>query len=102
MAHIFLEASADMLEVVVFPQFSGLLLLTQVKAPALIVQGDQDAVVPTPAVLKALERLQQRPAGAATSYVELPRCGHIPMEEYPREFVDSCASFLHERYLDSN
>jgi len=60
----------------------------------LIVQGDTDAVVPTPAVLRARDRLAARPGGAATEYVELKRVGHIPMEERPAEFVDAAAGFL--------
>jgi len=68
----------------------------QVRAPVLIVQGDVDAVVPTPAVLRARDRLAARPAGAGvvTEYVELQRVGHIPMEERPAEFVDAAAGFL--------
>lgn len=50
----------------------------QMKAPAVIIQGAEDAVVPTPSVKKALARLRARPPPAVTEYVELPRCGHIP------------------------
>ena len=45
--------------------------------------------------------LNSNPAGLAKSdpdagvkYVELARCGHIPMEEQPRECIEAAVGFI--------
>ena len=44
-----------------------------------------------------MARLQDR-ADAVTEYVEFKDCGHIPMDEYPQEFVSALRPFV-ERVL---
>lgn len=40
-----------------------------------------------------MARLQDR-VDAVTEYVEFPACGHIPMDEYPEEFVTALRPFV--------
>ncbi len=73
-----------------------------IRAPILVVQGGDDAILqPEHAhtVTHALREARLRsPSGPSASspvdYVELPQCGHLPMEEKPTEFTSALVSFI--------
>jgi hypothetical protein len=44
-------------------------------------------------VVQVAEALRRRPVGN-TEYVELPACGHVPMDEYPDQFVQILRPFV--------
>ena len=48
---------------------------------------------PIATCLQIVARLQDR-ADAVTEYVEFKDCGHIPMDEYPQEFVSALRPFV--------
>jgi len=57
--------------------------------PILILQGEDDEITPVANARKLAEAL-----GDACEYVELPRVGHLPMEEAPEAFNDAVAPWL--------
>jgi pimeloyl-ACP methyl ester carboxylesterase len=63
----------------------------------LVVQGTDDAVIPTPGVKKLVAAW-----GAACEYVELPRVGHLPMEEAPLAFLDAVVPFVRRELVDGD
>lgn len=58
-----------------------------ISQPTLLLWGQDDQDVP----LSSGEQLQGAIAGS--QLVVFPRCGHLPQEEYPREFVEVVSSF---------
>lgn len=63
-------------------------LMAQVKTPALIVWGKQDAIVP----LHCGERYAQAISGAVLKVID--QCGHSPQFEKPQAFLDAVLPFL--------
>ncbi len=62
-----------------------------IKQPTLIVWGENDLDVP----LRDGEHLFK--AIPHSRFVIFRRCGHLPMEEYPREFTEVIAGFAHSK-----
>ncbi len=60
-----------------------------IKQPALLIWGEQDAEIP----LRDGEHLHQKMPGARL--IVFRRCGHLPQEEYPREFAGLVTDFVH-------
>ncbi|KAJ9531247.1 hypothetical protein QJQ45_006685 [Haematococcus lacustris] len=79
-----------------------------VQAPVLVLQGDADTAVPATAgraVAAAFQNARRSKkdqgsnpslssAAAAVQYVELPQCGHLPMEEQPAQVIEAISSFM--------
>ncbi|KAL6764621.1 Alpha/Beta hydrolase protein [Haematococcus lacustris] len=79
-----------------------------VQAPVLVLQGDADTAVPATAgraVAAAFQNARRSEkdqgsnpslssAAAAVQYVELPQCGHLPMEEQPAQVIEAISSFM--------
>ncbi|KAJ9531124.1 hypothetical protein QJQ45_000922 [Haematococcus lacustris] len=79
-----------------------------VQAPVLVLQGDADTAVPATAgraVAAAFQNARRSKKGqgsnaslssaaAAVQYVELPQCGHLPMEEQPAQVIEAISSFM--------
>jgi pimeloyl-ACP methyl ester carboxylesterase len=63
-------------------------LMAQVKTPALIVWGRQDAIVP----LNCGALYQQAIPGSRL--VVMDNCGHAPQVEKPQAFLDAVVPFL--------
>jgi len=61
---------------------------TQISQPTLILWGQDDLDVP----VSSGERLQASIGGS--QLVTFPDCGHLPQEEFPREFVALVSSFF--------
>jgi pimeloyl-ACP methyl ester carboxylesterase len=59
-----------------------------IKVPTLVITGDRDRIAP-PEIAYELARTV-----ADSHLVVMPRCGHTPHEEYPREFVAAVRPFL--------
>ncbi|XP_051143069.1 uncharacterized protein LOC127259640 isoform X2 [Andrographis paniculata] len=62
--------------------------LNEISCPVLIVTGDTDRIVPA----WNSQRLSQAIPGS--SFVEIKKCGHLPQEEKPEEFLSSIDKFL--------
>jgi pimeloyl-ACP methyl ester carboxylesterase len=62
--------------------------LAAIARPALVVWGEEDALIPARAGRRAAERLPD------ARFVALPACGHIPMEECPEAFLEAALAFL--------
>lgn len=62
--------------------------LTEIRPPALVVWGEEDALIPVRAGRGAAERLPE------ARFVGLPACGHLPMEECPEAWLDAALEFL--------
>jgi pimeloyl-ACP methyl ester carboxylesterase len=67
-----------------------------ITVPTLVLTGDRDRIVP-PEVAYGLAR---RIAGS--HLVVVPRCGHSPHEEHPREFVTAVRPFLADLAIDAD
>ena len=64
--------------------------LSEIRPPALVVWGEEDALIPVRAGRRAAERLPD------ARFVPLPACGHIPMEECPEAWLTAVLDFLGE------
>ncbi|ESQ48953.1 hypothetical protein EUTSA_v10020632mg [Eutrema salsugineum] len=62
--------------------------LQEIKCPVLIVTGDTDRIVPA----WNAERLSQAIPGSVFEVIK--KCGHLPQEEKPDEFISVVAKFL--------
>ncbi|MGQ9717156.1 MAG: alpha/beta fold hydrolase [Anaerolineae bacterium] len=62
--------------------------LAEVTAPALVITGDDDRIVPTEQSI----RLAGEIPGA--QLVVIPECGHVPQEECPAPFLEALEAFL--------
>lgn len=62
--------------------------LAELKMPVLVITGDDDRVVPTASSL----RLAQEIPNAKLAVLE--KCGHLPQEECPQEFMQAVKTFL--------
>jgi hypothetical protein len=60
------------------------------KVPVLVVSGVQDKIVPLAEAVK----LSRNIPGA--SLVQIPECGHVPIDEKPRDTVDAVLKFIYE------
>ncbi len=60
----------------------------RVKAPVLLVWGEDDRIVPPVYAEEFTDRLEQ------VETVTLPRCGHLPMLEQPVPFAEAVADFF--------
>ncbi|MDT5061724.1 MAG: hypothetical protein QOH63_2183 [Acidobacteriota bacterium] len=65
-----------------------------IKQPTLLIWGENDPEIPLAHGLRLFERI------ASSRLIVFRRCGHMPMEEYPREFtelvVDFCSDTVRE------
>jgi pimeloyl-ACP methyl ester carboxylesterase len=66
--------------------------LAAIARPALVVWGEEDALIPARAGRRAAERLPD------ARFVALPACGHIPMEECPEALLEVLSGFLAPSY----
>lgn len=62
--------------------------LTAIRQPTLIVWGLQDALLASAYGSRAAEKIP------GASFVGIDRCGHLPMEERPEEFLAAVRAFL--------
>jgi pimeloyl-ACP methyl ester carboxylesterase len=62
--------------------------LAAIARPALVVWGEEDALIPARAGRRAAERLPD------ARFAVLPACGHIPMEECPEAWLEAVLGFL--------
>lgn len=65
--------------------------LSEIRRPALVVWGEEDALIPARAGRRAAERLPE------ARFATLPACGHIPMEECPEAWLAAVLAFLGDR-----
>lgn len=63
-------------------------LLKKIKAPTLIIWGDQDRLIPIEHAFKFKQHLLQ------SQVVVLPAVGHVPMEENPKEVAEEVHQFI--------
>ncbi len=59
-----------------------------VQAPALVITGDDDRIVPTEQSLRLAAELPN------AQLVVIPQCGHVPQEECPEAFLKAVTAFL--------
>lgn len=64
--------------------------LDQLQLPVLIINGDQDQIVPLPQAQRAHAMIE------GSKLVVMDRCGHLPHEEYPEIWLSQVKSFLRE------
>jgi pimeloyl-ACP methyl ester carboxylesterase len=62
--------------------------LREVRAPALVLSGDDDRVVPRAQSARLARELPQ------ARFAVLPECGHVPQEERPAEFLAAVNAYL--------
>ena len=62
--------------------------LREIRAPVLVITGDDDRIVPPDRSADLVKHLSD------ARLVVIPRCGHVPHEERPDEFMDAVADFL--------
>lgn len=62
--------------------------LDQITVPTLVISGDFDQIVP----VENSRQLAQDIQGAFLAV--LPKCGHLPQEECPQDFIQAVCRFL--------
>jgi pimeloyl-ACP methyl ester carboxylesterase len=62
-----------------------------IKQPTLLIWGESDPEIPLAHGLRLFERIQ------SPRLIVFRRCGHMPMEEYPREFTEVVLDFCSDR-----
>lgn len=62
--------------------------LDEVRQPALVITGDDDRIVPTEQSLRLADELP------TADLRVISRCGHLPQEECPAEFMQAVTDFL--------
>ena len=67
--------------------------LDEIRAPVLVISGDDDRVVPTEDSIRLAGELRD------AELVVIPRCGHVPQEECPQEFLKAVENFLRNVFL---
>lgn len=65
--------------------------LTAIRAPTLVVWGEEDRLIDATGAQKRSRELPR------AKFRLLPACGHTPMEECPEEFLASALPFLLEK-----
>ena len=61
--------------------------MKQIEAPALVIAGDRDGIVPPQDSVRLAEALSAR-------LVVVPQCGHLPREEQPQAFLEAVLPFI--------
>jgi pimeloyl-ACP methyl ester carboxylesterase len=62
--------------------------LKNVRAPTLVVTGDDDRIVPTAQSIRLAAELPN------AELVVIPSCGHVPQEECPQAFLNAVMDYL--------
>lgn len=62
--------------------------LAAIRAPTLVVWGEEDALIPVEAGRRAAGRIP------GARFKSLPACGHLPMEECPEPLLEAVLGFL--------
>lgn len=62
--------------------------LGEIRAPTLVITGDDDRIVPTEQSVRLAGELPN------ASLVVIPNCGHVPQEECPEAFLEAVKNFL--------
>jgi pimeloyl-ACP methyl ester carboxylesterase len=65
--------------------------LGEINVPTLVIAGDADTVVPTADSIKVSGLIPY------AKLVLIPKTGHLPNEESPKEFADAVVSFIRDR-----
>jgi len=65
--------------------------IKDVKAPALVITGDDDRVVPTADSIRLASELLN------AELVVIPNCGHLPQEECPGPFLEAATRFISQQ-----
>ncbi|HKC66002.1 MAG TPA: alpha/beta hydrolase [Pyrinomonadaceae bacterium] len=66
-----------------------------IKQPTLLIWGEDDPDIPLEHGRKAFERIPN------SRLIIFRRCGHMPMEEYPREFVEVLTGYCRNAEIES-
>ena len=62
-----------------------------VKAPTLVITGDDDRIVPTADSIRLASELPN------AELVVIPNCGHLPQEECPEPFLEAATRFMSQQ-----
>ena len=76
-------------QLTVSSQESGLVeRLSEISVPTLVITGDDDRIVPTEQSLRLADELPN------AELMVIAKCGHLPHEEKPIEFMQAATEFL--------
>mmetsp|Transcript_15611 Transcript_15611/g.26912 ORF Transcript_15611/g.26912 Transcript_15611/m.26912 type:complete len:429 (-) Transcript_15611:26-1312(-) len=67
--------------------------LPRIRVPTLVIAGDQDQVIPLSCSVNVHKRI------AGSKLAVLPKCGHLPHEEFPSTFTDLVREFCVEHAM---
>jgi 3-oxoadipate enol-lactonase len=68
--------------------FNSKAWLGTIKSPTLVIGSDEDLIFPVAAIRALTDYIPN------SNYIEFKRCGHLPMVEYPEQFVKVVKEFI--------